>query len=545
MRQNARRNLSTGIYVRVSTEEQAQEGFSVRAQIEKLKSYALLKDWDIFDIYADEGISGKNVVDRPAINRLIADIESGKVNNILVFKVDRLTRSTKNLLELVELFEDCDCAFNSLTESIDTETPSGRMFLKIIGIFAEFERENLATRLRLGFERKVKEGYTLANVLSYGYKRAKGERIQTIDLDEAKVVKEIFSMYVEKNMSMNGITKILNERKIPTKMKSGMWEATTIRALLMNPTYIGKVRYAVGDENRYFEADGHHESIISEKIFLLAQERIKNTAQKSRTKRPREESYFCGVLTCGRCNRKFTTHNYACKTDEGNEQYRTSYICRGRKNNHNELACPSPAINHSKVEHAFMEYIQNINDIKEDSDISAEEIAKNAEQALLATIVDYEKRLSKLHDRKKQVMEQYVQGVLEFDEYKSMIKVFNEQYEALDNELQRKKAELAAMATAPEVLPEDIIANLKQNWQHLNNSERMIFLQRFVKKIYITVEKEKGKTTVVKIDKIEFHSGELDTRDMVRAKLRIFSLEGQEANSQEFSEEISPFVKQR
>jgi len=137
----SRKNLSTGIYVRVSTDEQAQEGFSVRGQTEKLKSYAMLKDWDIFDIYADEGISGKNLVDRPAINRLIEDIENGKVNNVLVFKVDRLTRNTQNLLELVELFEEYNCAFNSLTESIDTDTPSGRMFLKIIGIFAEFERD--------------------------------------------------------------------------------------------------------------------------------------------------------------------------------------------------------------------------------------------------------------------------------------------------------------------------------------------------------------------------------------------------------------------
>lgn len=108
--------LRTGIYVRVSTEEQAQEGFSIRAQIEKLKAYALLKDWEIFDIYVDEGISGKNIVDRPEINRLIDDINDTKVNNVLVFKVDRLTRSTKNLLELMELFEEYNCAFNSLTE---------------------------------------------------------------------------------------------------------------------------------------------------------------------------------------------------------------------------------------------------------------------------------------------------------------------------------------------------------------------------------------------------------------------------------------------
>jgi len=150
--------------VPVSTDEQAQEGFSIRAQTEKLKAYALLKDWEIYDIYADEGISGKNIVDRPEINRLIDDINEGKVDNVLVFKVDRLTRSVKNLVELVDLFEEYNCAFNSLTESIDTDTPSGRMFLKIIGIFAEFERENLVSRLKMGFERKAREGYTLGRV---------------------------------------------------------------------------------------------------------------------------------------------------------------------------------------------------------------------------------------------------------------------------------------------------------------------------------------------------------------------------------------------
>ena len=218
MKKKEKTNLSTGIYVRVSTEEQAREGYSIRGQTEKLKTYAMLKEWDIYDIYDDEGISGKNIVDRPAINRLIEDIKKGNVDNVLVFKVDRLTRSTKNLIELVDLFEEHNCVFNSLTESIDTDTPSGRMFLRIIGIFAEFERENLACRVQLGMERKVKEGYSLATkTISYGYTRKKGQKIQEINPEEAKIVKDIFSMFVDENISMNKIVTTLNERKIKTK----------------------------------------------------------------------------------------------------------------------------------------------------------------------------------------------------------------------------------------------------------------------------------------------------------------------------------------
>ena len=122
--------MVTGIYLRVSTEEQAREGYSIRAQEEKLRSYAALKDWPIYNVYADEGISGKDIDGRPEIKRLISDIESGVVNNVLVYKIDRLTRSTKNLIELVELFNQHHCAFNSLIESIDTASATGRMFLR-------------------------------------------------------------------------------------------------------------------------------------------------------------------------------------------------------------------------------------------------------------------------------------------------------------------------------------------------------------------------------------------------------------------------------
>ena len=158
------------------------------------------------------------------------------------------------------------------------------------------------------------------------------------------------------------------------------------------------------------------------------------------------------------------------------------------------------------MEFAFCEYIQNINDFAEDKEIDIEE-TKDRELELLKSVADDEKKLINLQDRKKQVMEQYVQGGLEIDEYKKMIEMFNENFEVLENEIQRKKAELATGTEKPKLLPEDVILNLKQNWDKLNNGERMIFLQKFVKRIIITVEKVTFSSNRVRIDGIEFHSG--------------------------------------
>ncbi|MCL1873157.1 MAG: recombinase family protein, partial [Clostridiales bacterium] len=116
--------MNTAIYVRVSTEEQVKEGYSIRAQIDKLKDYIRIKDWKFYKVYADEGISGKNITERPAINELIADVKAGHVNNVLVYKIDRLTRNTRDLIDLTMIFKDNHCSFNSLMESIDTHTAS-------------------------------------------------------------------------------------------------------------------------------------------------------------------------------------------------------------------------------------------------------------------------------------------------------------------------------------------------------------------------------------------------------------------------------------
>ena len=498
MKKKEKTNFSTGIYVRVSTEEQAQEGYSIRGQAEKLKAYAMLKEWDIYNIYTDEGISGKNIVDRPAINRLIEDIKIGKVNNVLVFKVDRLTRSTKNLIELVDLFEESDCVFNSLTESIDTDTPSGRMFLKIIGIFAEFERENLASRLKLGFERKVKEGYTLARKsISYGYTRKKGEKLQEVNHEEARIVKEIFSMYLDDNMPMNRIATTLKKRGIKTKHGTQMWKVATIKRILTNPTYIGKVRYSISNEDKYFETDGHHEKILSEEIFLLAQKKIENTKRISYKKYPKEENYFCGILICDLCKGKFTTHH-------GNPKYSASYRCVN-KLHYQHTPCKCSDVVHTKVEKAFTEYIEQVNDFTTPQNMHIQAQSQESKrQEQLEQISSCESKLKNLQNRKKRVMEQYVNEDITFEEYRELLEMSNKKCEAMESEIQKLTSELPAEHDNP-IFNEDIILNLKENWSYLNNKERMIFLQRFVRKIVMLVVKTGARSSILTIKEVEFN----------------------------------------
>lgn len=331
--------INAGIYIRVSTEEQANNGYSIRAQEEKLRSYASIKDWNVFSVYIDEGISGKNIVDRKELKRLINDIKENKVNNVLVYKIDRLTRSTKDLIDLIEIFNKYNCSFNSLNESIDTKTSTGRMFIKIIGIFAEFERENIVERVKLGLERKVKEGYTIASRnVSYGYVKEKGKKIQKINKEESIVVNKVFDLFLE-GYSYTEIANVLNNNNIFTK-NNCKWSYKTIKLLLINPNYIGNVRYGLNSD-RYFETKGKHIPIVDINKYLSVQEKIKNYRK--------HKGFFKVRCACGNLMKMKKT-SYLTKKNK--LKVYTQYFCN---------CCDSKSISESLLRKKLL-YILNINE---------------------------------------------------------------------------------------------------------------------------------------------------------------------------------------
>ncbi|GHU53604.1 integrase [Clostridia bacterium] len=492
--------VSTGIYLRVSTEEQVKEGYSIRAQEEKLRSYAKIKDWPIYSIYADEGISGKDIEGRPEIKRLIADVISGKVNNVLIYKIDRLTRSTKNLIELVELFNLHNCAFNSLNESIDTGSATGRMFLKIVGIFAEFERENLAERLRLGFERKAKEGYSLATYhQSFGYNREVGNKIQEIDAGEAEIVRRIFDMYLNGDYNFARIAKTLNAENIPTKMGK-RWATFTIKCLLTNPTYIGKVRYSCRDASKYFEAEGRHETIIDEDTFSQVQEKIGKISRVAYTKRPTSGVYFCGVLYCPICGHKYGSKwNYKVRNGTGKtkELGYPCYRCNGLKDN----GCTAKSISHAKLEQAFEEYIARIGGLSVDVIEKKDNVQKPDDSVEMAAIAV---EIEQIEQKTKEIMGLFMSSSLTFEEYQSMAGVGTER----KNELKARLERLERIEQTRQVryTRAEIVNNVRDNWKALDDGQRQQFVQKFIKKIVVHSEPPKeGRRNDVIIDEIVFN----------------------------------------
>ncbi len=493
--------METGIYIRVSTEEQVMEGFSIRGQEEKLRDYTRIKDWSLFELYIDEGISGKNITDRPAISRLIADVKAGRVKNVLVYKIDRLTRSTSDLVFLVDLFNQYNCAFNSLMESIDTQTASGRMFIKIIGIFAEFERENIIERVKMGRDRKVKEGYSLCSShASYGYDREPGKKVQTINEEEAAIVREIFDKFVNENMSLNSIMRLMNLRGIPSKTGK-LWDRKSIKNVLTNCTYIGKVRHFISDEENYVELDGLHEPIISEELFESAVKLAGKNQATSKTKKPVEKNYFLGFLYCANCGCKLSTHNRRTPNKDGGFEYHCSYRCQ---NNVQNGGCEMRGdLSHRKVEAAFLEYIDRIADLEVTDDMNCElEQAETGQTNNEEQIQSYMEKLNNIKKRHREIMDSYCDGGIDFESYRHM-------KAKLDSDTELISAELAKLGN--EAVSEDadvhikIITSIRENWELLTDSEKRQFLLKFVRRIIIeNVKLDGARRSEARIANIEF-----------------------------------------
>jgi len=240
------------IYVRVSTQDQAQHGFSLDAQEEALKNYAQAIGYDLFKVYRDEGKSAKDM-NRPEMQQMLKDAQEHKFSAIFIYKLDRFSRSIKDLILTIDLLKNWGVDFISLQDKIETASASGKLMFHIIGAFAEFERNIIGDRTKFGMERKSKEG-GFVNRAPLGYKLVHKQLI--IDPENLDKVRNIFRKFVEQEISL---TQLAKANRITT---SGLIK------LLSNKTYLGKVKF--GDQ----ESQGSHQAIIEQETFYKVQKKL-------------------------------------------------------------------------------------------------------------------------------------------------------------------------------------------------------------------------------------------------------------------------------
>ncbi len=292
---------AAAIYVRVSTEEQAKEGYSIPAQIEVLSQYCQLYNLTVYKIYKDLGISGKSTENRGGLQEMLKAAEKNLFGVVLVWKTNRLARNLKDLLILVDRLEQNNIAFISYSEHFDTFTPTGRMTMQILGSIGEFERNTIVENVKLGLRQRLSMGKTIGRI-AYGYKSVNKE-LQVVE-EEAHVVKRIFE--IASTMPHAGYKKIafmLNSEGCRTR-RHKPWAGDTVEDILKNPVYIGKLRYDarhnIKGEN-YFEVDGRHRPIIDDNTFYMVQEKLENIPECVRNIKSGNDYFLVGLLRCPHC----------------------------------------------------------------------------------------------------------------------------------------------------------------------------------------------------------------------------------------------------
>ena len=200
-----------GIYIRVSTEDEAREGFSLEEKKEKLLQLCKFKEYEVFNVYEDAGISAKDIEHRPSFQEMLADMKKGKINYIVAYKLDRITRSVRDLEELISQLEMYNCYLICDKDDVNTSTANGRFFVRMLTVLSQLELEIVSERTKFGLNGAIKSGH-LPGIVPLGYKKDSNKKT-IIDETTKDIVIRIFNMYLE-GKSYQQISNILNDEKV-------------------------------------------------------------------------------------------------------------------------------------------------------------------------------------------------------------------------------------------------------------------------------------------------------------------------------------------
>lgn len=315
--------MGVGLYIRVSTQEQANEGYSVGEQEERLKNYCKAMLWQIHKIYIDPGYSGGNT-DRPGLQNMIEDIKAGKIEKVVVYKLDRLSRSQLDTLDLIEnVFIANGTDFVSMTENFDTSSSMGRFMIGILAVFAQLERDKINERTAMGREARAKSGkWHGGSTEPIGYDYNPQTEELTINEYEAMQIRDIYKMFLD-GVPLRAIERIMSDKGYTHKHGS-TWDPKTMRRVMANKLYIGYIKH----RGEWYPGD--HEPLIDDDTFSRANVLLENRAAQFAANGYRpgaQTTYLGGLLYCKHCGGKFAKDMQTMRGDRPNK---LMYICNSR-----------------------------------------------------------------------------------------------------------------------------------------------------------------------------------------------------------------------
>ncbi|MFC1521866.1 recombinase family protein [Elusimicrobiota bacterium] len=467
------RVLRTACYVRVSTEEQARHGFSIAAQKERLGLICKSEGWNVSDFYVDDGYSGKDL-GRPAMEHLRRNAISGKFDIVLVYKLDRLSRRVKDLVTLAEEFKKLNVGLRSATEPFDTTNPAGTMFFNMLGSFAQFERELIGERTKMGLRRRLKEG-KWNGPSPFGFSRTE-EGILKHNPVAMPWAKRVFELYRNHDLGIKEIARKLNkEDTVTTRQKA--WCKNSVWNILTQPVYAGYI---------YIEGELHqlkHEPISTLEEWKSIQVKLRRRSFLPPWK-TRSPNILTGLVFCGKCGNAMTTGK---GTGRLKEKY-YYYVCTGRPDK-----CDMPYIPSDALEIAVFDEIRKIANMPEMIEVFLGQYRIRIQERnneLCARRVSLQKKIEAAQRIKNERTQWFIQNVKDKEvaeivggEIKNQLNILSEAQKELSG-VEETLGLLASKDVTPEAIAH-LLKNFDKAFDKLEVTKRRKHIQILVKDVVV------------------------------------------------------------
>ena len=485
-----------GIYIRVSTEDQAREGFSLGEQEEKLRQLCEFKEYQIFKVYQDAGISAKDMEHRPGFQQMMEDMRNGKINYIVAYKLDRVTRSVRDLELLIAELEKYDCYLICERDDVNTSTANGRFFVRMLTVLSQLEIEVVSERTKFGMSGAIKAGH-LPGTCPLGYYRD-ADKVVKLDPNTKGIVRRIFNMYLE-GKSYYQISCILDEEKV-LYPEHNKWTEAAVRTIINNRIYVGDYvrNKTLKDESK----EEVYTDVVVPIITRAEWEEIQIQKEKNIQSFSRDRVYiFFQKLICPKCGKLML-----CKGSGGKKKKYMYYNCGDCHLYFRE----------DKVEDVLLNFILSL--------VEYDEVVKKYFYPILAEkeeviTENIDKEIAVLEGQRNRIKKAYMSGIVEMEDFAADYKIIEDKLNKLEQDKMKNMEIDTEHFSLMKIMADrdfeiesrlnsdSFVENLKTEWNTKNKIEKQEFISKFIESMILEKIEENDSFKIIKIN---FRSRYLD-----------------------------------